>query len=82
MSRSPEIDCNCDNRVSAGRDERGDKERCVDCGSVWLILNGEEVWLEAETDEQREADAEAAMERQAENGVDDLIMERKEMEGK
>ena len=66
-----ENDCPCDNRVSAGRDERGDKQKCTRCGSVWLILNGEEVWLEAETDEQREADAEAAMERQAENQAEE-----------
>ena len=82
MSHSPEIECLCNNRVSAGWDERGEKERCVDCGSVYLIQNDGEVWLESETDEQREADAEAAMERQAEYGVDDLIMERKEREGK
>ena len=46
---SPEVDCCCDRRVSAGREERGDLERCIDCGRVYLILNGEEVWLEEKT---------------------------------
>ena len=44
-----EIDCNCDNRIPAGRDERGDKERCIDCGRVYLILNEGEEWLEDES---------------------------------
>ena len=82
LNPSPEIDCNCDKRVPAGRDERGDKERCSQCGAVYLILNGEEVWLENETDEAREAEAEAAMDRQAEYDIDEMIIEQKEREGK
>ena len=65
---SQETECNCVNRVSAGRNERGDKERCVDCGRVWLILNGEEVWLE-ELEQ---------VEDEQERAVDQAILEKKE----
>ncbi len=75
-------DCKCDKRVPAGRNERGDLERCTTCGNVYLILNGEEVWLEDATDKMNEADAETQAERDAENqaelNVDETIIEKHE----
>lgn len=68
---SPEIDCNCDRRIQAGREERGDIEKCIDCGRHYLILNGEEVWLE-ELDQ---------VEREQEAQVDERIREGKERNG-
>ncbi|NOS67950.1 MAG: hypothetical protein HOO67_06365 [Candidatus Peribacteraceae bacterium] len=44
--RSPEIDCNCDRRAAAGRDERGDYERCIDCGRKYLVTNDDLVFVE------------------------------------
>ena len=68
--RSPEIDCCCDRKIHYGREERGDLEKCINCGRVYLILNGEEVWLE-ELDQ---------VEREQEAQVDEAILERKERE--
>ena len=83
MSYIQENDCPCNNRVSAGRDERGDKERCTTCGNVYLILNGEEVWLENESEDEGDPQLqeEQEAENQAELAVDEAIIEKHEQRG-
>lgn len=36
---SPEIDCNCDNRIHVEWNQDGEVVRCVDCGQLFISTN-------------------------------------------